>query len=89
MCHQQCFCLCKTIGLTYCWPDLTTSYFPLPQDVTRIFGNLPELYELSVQLLSSMEECIEMAGELEGEERCPHAGFVFEELAEVYQFDYS
>ena len=40
------------------------------------------MYELSVQLVSSLEDCIEMAGELQGA-RCPQAGFVFDELAEV------
>ena len=47
-----------------------------------IFGDISELHELSVQLVGSLEECIEMAGEMEGT-RCPQAGFVFEELAEV------
>ena len=45
--------------------------------------NLHELYELSVQLLASLDECIEMFGQVEGEQLCPQAGFVFEELAEV------
>ena len=53
------------------------------QDVQQIFSNLQELHELSVQLLGSLDECIEMAAELGGKGRCPHAGFVFEELAEV------
>ena len=35
-----------------------------------------------MQLVGSLEECIEMAGEMQGA-RCPQAGFVFEELAEV------
>lgn len=59
----------------------TISY--LPQDVDTIFGDIAELHELSVQLVGSLEDCIEMAGEMEGA-RCPQAGFVFEELAEVH-----
>ena len=34
-----------------------------------------------MQLLGSLEECVEMAGEME--ESCPQAGFIFEEMAEV------
>lgn len=48
-----------------------------------MFLNLHELYELSVQLLASLDECMEMAGQVEGLPQCPQAGFVFEELAEV------
>lgn len=55
-------------------------------DVQQIFSNLQELHELSVQLLGSLDECIEMAAELGGKGRCPHAGFVFEELAESEEF---
>ena len=38
-----------------------------------------------MQLMGSLDECIEIAGEVEigGEGRYPQAGFVFEELAEV------
>jgi len=57
-----------------------TDLFP-PPDVVRIFGNLQELHELSVQLLGFLEESVEMAGEME--EKCPQAGFVFEDVAEV------
>lgn len=60
---------------------LSTISYP-PQDVDTIFGDIAELHELSVQLVGSLEDCIEMAGEMEGA-RCPQAGFVFEELAEV------
>ena len=52
------------------------------QDVDVIFGEIAELLELSIQLVDSLEECIEMAGEMQGA-KCPQAGFVFEELAEV------
>ena len=49
--------------------------------MAKIFGSLQELHELSVQLLGSLEECVEMAGEME--ESCLQAGFIFEEMAEV------
>ena len=45
--------------------------------------HLPELHALSVQLLSSLDECMEMAGVVDGEPQSPQAGFVFEEMAEV------
>ena len=48
-----------------------------------MFVHLPELYGLSVQLLASLDECVEMAGEIEGVAQCPQAGFVFEEIAEA------
>lgn len=53
------------------------------QEVRKVFVHLPELYGLSVQLLASLDECMEMAGEVEGVARCTLAGFVFEEIAEV------
>ena len=53
------------------------------QEVQKVFVHLPELYTLSVQLLASVDECMEMAGEVEGVAQCPQAGFVFEEMAEV------
>ena len=49
----------------------------------KVFVNLPELYKLSVKLLASLNECMEMAGKVEGVAQCPQAGFVFEEIAEV------
>ena len=57
------------------------------QDVDTIFGDIAELHELSVQLVGSLEDCIEMAGEMQGA-RCPQAGFVFEELAEVTMYSW-
>ena len=48
-----------------------------------MFLHLPELYALSVQLLASLDECIEMAGEVGGVAQSSQAGFVFEEIAEV------
>ena len=54
-------------------------------EVQTIFNNLSDLYELSVQVLSSLEECVEMAGQMKGEESCPHSGYLFEELGEVSQ----
>ena len=49
----------------------------------KVFLHLPELHGLSVQLLSSLDECMEMAGVVDGEAQNPQAGFVFEEIAEV------
>lgn len=46
-----------------------------------MFVNLPELYGMSVQLLASLDECVEMAGQ--DVAQCPQVGFVFEEMAEV------
>ncbi len=51
----------------------------------QIIVNLQELHEIAAQLVSSLEECIEMSGE-EGE--LPQAGFIFEEIAEVNEFTY-
>ncbi len=52
------------------------------QVVQQIVLNLQELHESAAQLISSLEECIEMSGE-EGEKGVPQAGFIFEEIAEV------
>lgn len=48
-----------------------------------MFVNLPEIYGLSVQLLASLGECMEMAEKDEGVAQSPQAGFVFEDIAEV------
>ena len=53
------------------------------QEVQKVFVHLPELYALSVQLLASLDECMEMVGEVGGVAQSPQAGFVFEEMAEV------
>ena len=50
-----------------------------------MFVNLQELYGVSVQLLASLDDCMEMAGQVKGWGQCPQAGFVFEEVAEVRQ----
>jgi hypothetical protein len=60
--------------------------FP-PEEVKKVFLHLPELHALSVQLLSSLDECMEMAGVVDGEPQSPQAGFVFEEMAESQEFD--
>ena len=48
-----------------------------------MFLRIPEFYGLSVQLLASLDECMEMAGVVDGKAQNPQAGFVFEEIAEV------
>ena len=50
-----------------------------------IFGNIDDLYELSVLLLGMVEDCLEMAddGEEEGKGKCPQIGSCFAELAMV------
>lgn len=48
-----------------------------------IFGPVSDVYELSVQLLASVEEVVEMASEMEEGARYPQVGFCFEEVAEV------
>lgn len=59
----------------------------IPKDVERIFGNLTELHELSVKLLTDLDECIEMSGEIGGDSSVPQAGVIFEDLAEVCVWD--
>ena len=41
------------------------------------------MYGLSVQLVASLDECMEMAEVVDGKAQRPQAGFVFEEIAEV------
>lgn len=48
-----------------------------------MFLHLTEIQSLSEQLLASLDECLEMAGVVDGEMQDPQAGFVFEEIAEV------
>lgn len=57
------------------------------RDVERIFGNLTELHELSVKLLSDLDDCIEMSGEIGGQSSVPQAGIIFEDLAESYELE--
>lgn len=52
-----------------------------------IFGPVSDVYELSVQLLASVEEVVEMASEMEEGARYPQVGFCFEEVAEVRSHD--
>ena len=59
-------------------PDL----FP-EDEVAVIFEPIMDVYELSVQLLASIEEMVEMASEMEGGTLYPQIGFSFEEVAEV------
>ena len=62
-------------------PDL----FP-EDEVAVIFEPIMDVYELSVQLLASIEEMVEMASEMEGGTLYPQIGFSFEEVAEVLYY---
>lgn len=55
----------------------------LSQNVDTVFDHLADIHELSVALLASLEEMVEMASEMEGGSRYPQIGFCFEEFAEV------
>lgn len=56
--------------------------FP-PDEVEMIFDPVFDVYELSVQILASVEEVVEMASEMEEGARYPQIGFCFEDVAEV------
>ena len=56
------------------------------QEVKKFFLHLPELCSVSVKLLASLDDCMEMAGVVGGGAQSPQAGFVFEEMAEVDLF---
>lgn len=66
-------------------PFLENSDLFPKNEVDTIFEPVTYIYDLSVQLLASMEEMIEMASEMEGGggTRYPQIGFCFEEIAEV------
>lgn len=66
-------------------PFLENSGLFPKNEVDTIFEPVTYIYDLSVQLLASMEEMIEMASEMEGGggTRYPQIGFCFEEIAEV------
>uniref|UniRef100_A0A1X7T5V7 Uncharacterized protein n=1 Tax=Amphimedon queenslandica TaxID=400682 RepID=A0A1X7T5V7_AMPQE len=55
--------------------------FP-PHEVERIFDPVFDMYELSVQILASVEEIVEIASEMEEGARYPQIGFCFEDIAE-------
>ena len=56
-----------------------SSLFP-GQDVTDIFGNLPDIYSISVSFLSQLEDAMEM---MDDNSSYPAIGECFEEIAEV------
>lgn len=70
---EQCF------GLFIC------NYAYLVQRIVRIFGNISDLHELSVQLFGMVEDCLEMVSDSEGGQhgKCPQLGACFAELALV------
>ncbi|XP_074642925.1 son of sevenless homolog 2-like [Tubulanus polymorphus] len=57
--------------------------FPRSKDLEVIFSNILDIHGLSVNLLSSLEDTIEMTEETE----VPYVGNCFEELAEAEEFD--
>jgi son of sevenless-like protein len=61
------------------------SLFP-SDEVEVIFEPVADVYDLSMQLLTSIEEMIEMASEMEEGTRYPQIGFCFEEVAESDDF---
>ncbi|KAG4066062.1 hypothetical protein HA402_001309 [Bradysia odoriphaga] len=54
-----------------------------PKELDPIFSNILDIYELTVTLLGSLEDVIEMAQE----QTLPYIGNCFEELAEAEEFD--
>lgn len=54
-----------------------------PSELEPIFSNIGDIYELTVTLLGSLEDAIEMSQE----QSTPCVGSCFEELAEVAEFD--
>ncbi|XP_058984309.1 protein son of sevenless isoform X2 [Musca domestica] len=54
-----------------------------PKEIEQIFSNIMDIYEVTVTLLSSLEDVIEMSQE----QSAPCVGSCFEELAEAEEFD--
>lgn len=59
---------------------------PSPAELDAIFSNIEEIYELTVTLLGSLEDTLEMAEEPH-QASAPPVGSCFEELAEAAEFD--
>ena len=59
---------------------------PTPAELDAIFSNIEEIYELTVTLLGSLEDTLEMAEEPH-QAAAPPVGSCFEELAEAAEFD--
>lgn len=59
---------------------------PSPAELDAIFSNIEEIYELTVTLLGSLEDTLEMAEEPH-QATAPPVGSCFEELAEAAEFD--
>lgn len=56
---------------------------PSTAELDAIFSNIEEIYELTVTLLGSLEDTLEVAEE----QAAPPVGCCFEELAEAAEFD--
>lgn len=59
---------------------------PSPAELDAIFSNIEEIYELTVTLLGSLEDTLEMSEEPH-QVAAPPVGCCFEELAEAAEFD--
>lgn len=64
---------------------------PSPAELDAIFSNIEEIYELTVTLLGSLEDTLEVAEEPQEAQpinsSAPPVGSCFEELAEAAEFD--
>ena len=64
---------------------------PSPAELDAIFSNIEEIYELTVTLLGSLEDTLEVAEEPQEAQpinsSAPPVGLCFEELAEAAEFD--
>lgn len=63
--------------------DELTKIVDDPKKLEIIFSNIFDIYEVTVTLLGSLEDVIEMSQE----QNLPYVGSCFEELAEAAEFD--
>ena len=59
--------------------------FSTLQEIDILFGNIDDVYELTLQLYGMVEDCLEMVGDGgdQSKGRCPQLGACFLELAMV------
>lgn len=85
--HESQFIRQLNLILKVFYPPFLDNPDLFPEDeVAVIFEPIMDVYELSVQLLASIEEMVEMASEMEGGTLYPQIGFSFEEVAENGEF---